>query len=172
MDIVNMELSTSVPGFRIEKATRADVPLILSLIEELAEYERLRHEVVATEEILREELFGEHPCAEVIIGYYQDQPAGFALFFHNMSTFLGRRGLYLEDVYVRPEMRGRGIGRAMLVYLARLANERGCGRFEWAVLDWNEPAIKFYKALGAIPMDQWTIFRLTGEALDRLAEER
>lgn len=157
--------------FRIEAAIEADVPLILSLIKELAEYERLSHEVVATEEQLREELFGERPVAEVIIAYAQDQPVGFALFFHNMSTFLGRRGLYLEDLYVKPEFRGRGFGRAMLVYLARLAVERNCGRLEWAVLDWNEPAIRFYEKLGAVAMDEWTIYRLSGEALHRLAAQ-
>ncbi|MCS6806923.1 MAG: GNAT family N-acetyltransferase [Acidobacteriota bacterium] len=160
-----------IAHFRIELATDADVPLILSLIKELAEYERLSHEVVATEEQLRNELFGERPVAEVIIGYVEDQPVGFALFFHNMSTFLGRRGLYLEDLYVKPEFRGRGFGRAMLVYLARLAVKRGCGRLEWAVLDWNEPAIRFYEKLGAVAMHEWTIYRLSGEALHRLAAQ-
>jgi GNAT superfamily N-acetyltransferase len=166
-----MKLTKLAADFRIKQAVEADVPLILSFIKELAEYERLSHTVVATEDLLRDALFGAHPCAEVIIAYDQNKPVGFALFFHNTSTFLGRRGVYLEDLYVRPEARGKGIGRALLVSLARLAKERGCGRFEWAVLDWNEPAIKFYKSLGAVPMDEWTIFRLTGEALDRLAEE-
>ncbi len=165
-----MNASPLVTSLRIERAVEKDVPLILSFIKGLAEYERLSHEVVATEELLREALFGERPCAEVIIAYEQDAPVGFALFFHTMSTFLGRRGLYLEDLYVPPESRGKGIGRAMLVYLARLAKERGCGRFEWAVLDWNEPAIRFYRNLGAVSLDEWTVFRLTGEALDELAE--
>lgn len=164
-----MESTTSIADFRIEQAGEKDVPLIHAFIRELAEYERLSHEVVATEASLRETLFGERPAAEVVIGYEGDAPVGFALFFHNFSTFLSRRGLYLEDLYVRPESRGKGMGRAMLVHLARLARERGCGRFEWAVLDWNEPAIRFYKSLGAEAMDDWTTFRLTGAALERLA---
>lgn len=158
-------------GLRIEKATEKDVAVILWFIRQLAEYERLSHAVVATEEILRETLFGHRRTAEVVIGYYEDAPVAFAVFFHNFSTFLGRPGIYLEDLFVIPEMRGRGFGRAMLVYLARLTRERRCGRLEWSVLDWNEPAIKFYKNLGAVPMDDWTVFRLTGEALERLAGE-
>jgi len=157
-------------AFRIERATERDVPLILSLIKALAEYERMSNEVVATEAGLRETLFGAHPSAEVVIGYAGSEPAGFALFFHNYSTFLGRPGLYLEDLFVVPRFRGSGLGRALLTHLATLAVERGCGRFEWAVLDWNEPAIGFYKKLGARPMDEWTIFRVTGDALHRLAE--
>ena len=125
-----------------------------------------------TEETLRESLFGSRPSAEVLLGYYQDKPVTFAVFFHNFSTFLGRRGLYLEDLFVIPEMRGKGFGRALLVHLAQIARERNCGRFEWAVLDWNEPAIEFYKRLGAVPMSEWTIFRVTGKALDRLADGR
>jgi len=125
-----------------------------------------------TEETLRESLFGSRPSAEVLLGYYQDKPVAFAVFFHNFSTFLGRRGLYLEDLFVIPEMRGKGFGRALLVRLAQIARERNCGRFEWAVLDWNEPAIEFYKRLGAVPMSEWTIFRVTGKALDRLADGR
>jgi GNAT superfamily N-acetyltransferase len=164
-----MNSATSIPNFRIERTGPQDIPLILSLIKELAEYERLSESVTATEELLREALFGEHPRAEAVLGYYEDAPVSFALFFHNFSTFIGRPGLYLEDLYVRPAMRGRGLGRAMLVYLAQVARERRCGRMEWAVLDWNEPAIKFYKSLGAVPMDDWTVFRLTGEALDKLA---
>ena len=150
-------------------ATEDDVPLILSFIRELAEYEKLSHEVVATEGVLRESLFGERTGAEVVICYYEGSPAGFALFFHNFSTFLGRPGLYLEDLYVKPEMRGRGLGRALLVHLAGIAKERGCGRMEWSVLDWNEPAIKLYKGIGATPMDEWTVYRVTGEALEDLA---
>ena len=153
----------------IRPATEDDVPLILSLIRELAEYERLSHEVVATEDMLRESLFGERRAAEVFLAYYEDALTGFALFFHSFSTFLGRPGIYLEDLYVKPEFRGKGIGRALLTYLARLAKERGCGRLEWSVLDWNEPAIKLYKNIGAIPMDEWTVYRVSGEALDRLA---
>ncbi len=121
--------------------------------------------------MLREELFGPHPGAEVVIGYDKDVPVSFAVFFHNFSTFVGRRGLYLEDLFVKPEARGKGIGRAMLAYLAKLAKEGQCGRLEWAVLDWNESAIKFYQSLGATPMDDWTIFRLSGDALERLARE-
>lgn len=157
--------------FRICKATERDVALILSFIRELADYEHLSHEVIADEGTLRESLFGERSYAEVLIGYHHDLPVSFALFFHNISTFLGRPGIYLEDLYVRPDFRGRGVGRAMLVYLARLAKERRCGRLEWSVLDWNEPAIRFYQSLGAIPMSEWSVFRLTGEALDRLAGE-
>jgi GNAT superfamily N-acetyltransferase len=145
--------------------------LILSFIKELAEYERLSGSVIVTEDALEDALFGKRPYAEAVIGYYEDAPVGFALFFHNVSTFIGRPGLYLEDLYVRPEMRGRGFGRALLVYLAQVARARGCARMEWAVLDWNEPAIRFYKGLGARPMDDWTVFRLTDEALDQLAGE-
>ena len=166
-----MRPATSIPNFRIERTGPQDVPLILSFIKELAEYERLAESVTATEDLLREALFGERPSAEAVIGYDGDTPVSFALFFHNFSTFIGRPGLYLEDLYVKPALRGRGIGRAMLRYLAQLAKERGCGRLEWAVLDWNERAIKFYKSLGAAPLAEWTVFRLTGEALDKLAAE-
>lgn len=152
----------------IRPATAADSATILSLIQALAEYEKLSHEVVATAETLRETLFGERPQAEAIIAEWEGQPAGFALFFHNYSTFLSRRGLYLEDLFVKPELRGRGIGKALFTRLARIAVERGCGRFEWSVLDWNEPAIGFYEALGAEPMSEWTVFRLSGEALRKL----
>jgi GNAT superfamily N-acetyltransferase len=160
-----------VSGLRIRPAREADVPLVLRFIRELAEYERLLHEVVATEERLRETLFGARPAAEVVIAEEEGEPLGFALFFHNYSTFLAQPGLYLEDLYVRPEARGRGTGRALLSHLARLAKERGCGRLEWWVLDWNESAIRFYRSLGAQPMDDWTVFRLTGDDLARLAEE-
>jgi GNAT superfamily N-acetyltransferase len=158
-------------SLQIRKASEADVPVIVWFIRQLAEYERLLQEAVMTEESLRESLFGSRPSAEVLLGYYQDKPVAFAVFFHNFSTFLGRRGLYLEDLFVIPEMRGKGFGRAFLVHLAKIARERNCGRFEWAVLDWNEPAIQFYKKLGAVPMNEWSIFRVTGEALERLAEE-
>ena len=162
MDVTNETL-------RIERATPRDVPLILRLIKALAEYERMSSDVVATEDGLRETLFGARPSAEVVIGYAGTEPAGFALFFENYSTFLGKPGLYLEDLFVVPEYRGRGYGKALLTHLATLAVERGCGRFEWSVLDWNEPAIGFYKNLGAKPMDEWTIFRVTGDALSQLA---
>ncbi|WP_228282375.1 GNAT family N-acetyltransferase [Rubrobacter tropicus] len=154
----------------VREATVDDVPLVLSFIRELAEYEKLSHEVVATEGALRETLFGERRYAEVLIGEQDGAPAGFALFFHNYSTFLGKPGIYLEDLYVRPEFRGAGIGRALLARLARLTVERGCGRLEWWVLDWNEPSIGFYKKLGAVPMDDWTVYRLTGEALEALVD--
>ncbi|HUP49945.1 MAG TPA: GNAT family N-acetyltransferase [Thermoanaerobaculia bacterium] len=153
----------------IRAAAEADVPLILSFIRDLARYEKLEESVVTTEERLRDSLFGERPYAEVLIGEESGQPVAFALFFHNYSTFLGRPGLYLEDLFVKPEARGRGHGRAMLARLARVARERNCGRMEWWVLDWNEPAIAFYRRLGAVPMDDWTVFRLSGEALEKLA---
>ena len=155
--------------FRIEPATGKDVPLILRLIKGLAEYEKLSDQVVATEASLRDTLFGAHPGAEVVIGYAGDEPAGFALFFHSYSTFLGQRGLYLEDLFVVPEWRGRGLGRQLLSHLARLAVERDCGRMEWSVLNWNEPAIRVYAGIGARPMDEWTTYRLTGAALRALA---
>ena len=157
------------PPLRIRPAAVADVPVILHLIRGLAEYERLLDECVATEDQLRDTLFGDRPQAEVVIAEWEGGPAGFALFFHNYSTFLAQRGLYLEDLFVLPAHRGRGIGRALLVHLAQLAVERGCGRFEWSVLDWNAPAIAFYRALGAEPMDDWTIMRVTGARLATLA---
>ncbi|OFW15253.1 MAG: hypothetical protein A3F70_13000 [Acidobacteria bacterium RIFCSPLOWO2_12_FULL_67_14] len=156
---------------RIVPATAADAPLLLRLIRDLAEYERLSQDVVATEASLRESLFGAEPGAQAVIAYVGEEPAGVAVWFYNFSTFLGRPGLYLEDLFVRPEWRGRGLGRALLQYLAREAVARRCGRMEWAVLDWNAPAIGFYRSLGAVPMDEWTVYRLTGEALRRLADE-
>ncbi|MDP8939622.1 MAG: GNAT family N-acetyltransferase [Actinomycetota bacterium] len=152
-------------------ATEEDVPLLLRFIKELAEYENLSHEVSATAEVLKESLFGGRRVAEALLAYSGGEPAGFALFFHNFSTFLGRPGIYLEDLYVRPEFRGSGIGRALLARLAKLAKERGCGRLEWWVLDWNEPSIGFYKSLGAVAMDDWTVYRVAGEALERLSRE-
>ena len=154
--------------FQIRPATVADVPTVLGLIRELAEYERLLHEVVATDEMLIQALFGPRPVVECAIAIVDGQPAGFALFFHNFSTFLARPGLYLEDLYVRPDHRGQGVGEALLRHLARLAVERGCGRMEWAVLDWNKRAIEFYERMGARGVKEWTIFRVTGEALARL----
>jgi len=158
-------------GLRIERADARDVPLILRLIKALAEYERMSDEVIATEDSLRETLFGARPSAEVVIAYAGTEPAGFALFFQNYSTFLGKPGLYLEDLFVAPEYRGRGYGKALLQHLATLAVKRGCGRFEWSVLDWNEPAIGFYRKLGAQPMQDWTIFRVSGDALRKLAAQ-
>lgn len=156
----------------IRQTTAADVPLILSFIRGLAEYERLAHAVVATEDILRTSLFGPRPSAEVVIAEVEGAAAGFALFFHNFSTFIGKPGIYLEDLFVLPGMRGHGIGRALLQHLASLTIERDCGRMEWAVLHWNEPAIGFYRSLGAIPMTEWSVYRLAGEALTRLAKGR
>ncbi len=156
--------------FAIRTATESDIPLILTFIRALADYEKLAHAVVATEELLHATLFGEKRYAEVLIGEEDGTPVGFALFFHNYSTFLARPGLYLEDLFVKPEKRGRGYGKALLVRLAQIAKERRCGRFEWAVLDWNTPAIEFYKSLGARAVDDWTIFRVDGEALDALAK--
>src|ERR1051325_2317772 len=165
-----MSSATGMDNLRIEKASEGDVPVILSFIRELAEYERMSDEVVATEDLLRTALFGERAMAEVVIAYRDEQAVGFALFFHNFSTFLGQPGIYLEDLYVQPHARGQGIGRALLAHLARLGKERGCGRVEWAVLDWNEPAIRCYQGLGAVPMSEWTVFRATGDTLDRLAQ--
>ena len=156
---------------RIAAATPADVPLILALIRELADYERMSDHVVATEADIERALFGERPCAEAVIARVGDEVVGFALFFQSFSTFVGRPGLYLEDLYVRPAHRGRGIGRGLLAHLARLAVERRCGRFEWSVLDWNELAISSYRRAGAVPMDEWTVYRLTGEPLRALAAE-
>ena len=162
---------TKIIGLTLRFATIDDVPDILDLIKELADYEKLSHEVVATEEKLKESLFGERPVAEVIIADYMTKPVGFSLFFHNFSTFLGQPGIYIEDIYIKPEQRGMGIGKTILVYLAGLAIERGCGRIEWSVLDWNINALNFYNGLGARAMDGWTVFRLTGETLSRLSNE-
>ena len=157
------------PLLSIRPAAVDDVPLIRALIGELAVYEKLADAAVATEDDLRVQLFGDWPAAEVLIGEADGEPAGFALFFHNFSTFLGKRGLYLEDLFVRPAFRGSGLGRQLMATLARIAVQRGCGRFEWSVLDWNEPAIRFYRSLGATGMDGWTVQRLDGEALHALA---
>ena len=157
------------PVFRIAPATPDDVAAILAMIEALAYYEQLRPLCVATDSDLRAALFGSRPAAEVVVGWEDRTAVGFALFFHNFSTFLGRKGLYLEDLFVRPAYRRRGYGRALLMHLARIAVERGCGRFEWAVLDWNAPAIDFYQSLGAALLPDWRIVRVTGPALSRLA---
>lgn len=163
-----MLIDTKIDDFKLRFAEIKDVPLILGFIKELANYEQMSNEVVATEENLKESLF-ERKMAEVIIGEYKSKPVAFALFFHNFSTFLGRPGIYLEDLYVKPEMRGKGIGTIMLSFLAKLCVERKCGRLEWCCLDWNEPAIEFYKQMGAAPMDEWTVYRVCGDALDKLA---
>jgi len=157
------------PLLSIRTATADDVPLVAQLIRELAEYEKLAHAAVATEDGLRGQLFGERPAAEVLIAEADGEPAGFALFFHTFSTFLGKRGLYLEDLFVRPAFRGLGLGRHLMAALARTAVQRDCGRFEWSVLDWNEPAIAFYRRLGAVGLDEWTVQRLEGDALHALA---
>ena len=157
-------------SIRLEPATHNDVPIILRFIRELAEYEKLAHEVVATEDVLRASLFGSRPAAEAVIAYERDEPVGFALYFQTFSTFLGKPGLYLEDLYVTPAQRGHGIGRRLLAYVARVAVERGYGRLEWSVLNWNEPALAVYRKIGARPMDDWTVQRLTGEALKSLAQ--
>lgn len=150
-------------------ATEADVPVILSLIRELADYEKLTHEVVATVDSLRETLFGPRPCAEALMGCVDGQAVGFALFFQNYSTFLARPGLHLEDLYVQPAHRGCGLGKALITAVARIAQERGCGRYEWTVLDWNTPAIRFYESLGAEMKGDWRIMRVTGDALEKMA---
>ena len=157
-------------NFTIRPARVADVPVILELIRALATYERAPNEVTATEKGLTEVLFGKKPAAEVLLAFENETAVGFAVFFYNFSTWLGRPGLYLEDLFVRPEDRGKGYGRALLIDLAKIARERGCGRMEWAVLNWNEPAIEFYRKLGANPMDEWTVFRLTRDGIARLAD--
>ena len=157
------------PEIALRAATPADIPQILDFIRGLAEYEKLAHEAVATPALLETHLFGERPAAEVVIAEADGVPAGFALFFHSFSTFLGQPGLYLEDLFVLPGHRGFGIGRRLMVHLAQLAVTRGCGRFEWSVLDWNEPAIRLYRSLGAVGLDEWTVQRVTGDALQALA---
>src|SRR4051812_12535837 len=154
----------------IREATEADIPVIFGVIRDLAAYERAPNEVSATEAGLQEVLFGQKRAAEVLLGFAGEEAVGFAVFFHNFSTWLGRPGLYLEDLFVKPEERGKGYGRALLVRLGKIALERGCGRLEWAVLNWNEPAIQFYRKLGAKPLDEWTVYRLTGDDIEALAE--
>jgi GNAT superfamily N-acetyltransferase len=159
-------------GFRIRHGTAADVPILLELIRALAEYERLLAQLSATEESLRTHLFGARPAAEAVLAEAGATAVGFAVFFQNFSTFLGRPGLFLEDLFVRPEHRGRGYGKALMVFVARLAQRRGCGRLEWSVLDWNAPARDFYRRLGARPLDDWIGQRMTGDALAQLAAQR
>ena len=166
-----MTISTHLKEFVIRDTTVEDSELILNFIKELAEYEQLSHEVVATIETLRETLFGEKAYAEVVIGEFEGVPVGYALFFYNFSTFTGRPGIYLEDIYVNKEMRGKGFGKCLLAYIAKLAVERNCTRVDWSVLDWNEPSIQFYQSIGAIPMEAWTVQRLHGDALLSFAGE-
>lgn len=161
-------IDTKLVDFKLRFAGSGDVSLILGFIKELADYEKMLPDVVATEEGLRESLF-QRKMAEVIIGEYKNQPVCFALFFHNFSTFLGKPGIYLEDLYVKPEMRGKGFGKIILSFLAQLVIERKCGRLEWWCLDWNKPSIEFYKRLGAVPMEEWTVYRVCDEALHKLA---
>jgi GNAT superfamily N-acetyltransferase len=163
--------ATRVPDLYIRYAARDDVPVLLSLIRELAEFEKLLHAMQASEAELAEELFGSKRVAEALIAELSGEVVGFALFFHNFSTFVGRKGLYLEDLYVRPHARRRGVGRALITFVAKIAVERRCGRFEWSVLDWNTRAIDFYRSLGAVAMDEWTVQRVTGDALERLARQ-
>lgn len=164
-----MLIDTKLEDFKLRFAEEKDIPIILEFIRELADYEQMLNDVVATEDSLKNSLF-EQKMAEVVIGEYQNKPVAFALFFHNFSTFLGKPGIYLEDLYVKPDMRGKGIGKTMLSFLAKLAVQRKCGRLEWSCLDWNEPSIQFYKNIGSIPMEEWTGYRMQDEALAKLAE--
>lgn len=166
-----MKLDTVIKNFIIRSPTVDDCTLILGFIKELAEYEKLLHEVTATAETLEETLFSDNPYAEVIIGEFERKPIGYALFFNNFSTFTGRPGIYLEDIYIQPEMRGKGMGKCMLAYIANLAVQRNCTRVEWSVLDWNTPSIQFYRSIGAIPMDGWTVQRLYGKELQVFSKE-
>ncbi|MBT3530973.1 MAG: GNAT family N-acetyltransferase [Gammaproteobacteria bacterium] len=166
-----MNIATAIPEFSIRSSTAEDCELILGFIKELAEYEKLSHEVVATPETLRESLFGDKPYAEVLIAEYRDKPVGYALYFHNYSTFTGRPGIYLEDIYIQPHVRGMGFGKSLLSYLAKTAVDMNFTRVEWSVLDWNEPSIQFYRSIGAAPMDGWTVQRLDGEELASFAAE-
>jgi GNAT superfamily N-acetyltransferase len=163
--MVNKKKDTKI---KIVNAKKENVSLVLSFIKELAEYEKLLGEVTATEKLLKKTLFAKKSVAKVLLAYYNDEPAGFAVFFYNFSTFIGKPGLYLEDVFVKPAFRGKGIGKAILIHLAGHAKKNDCGRFEWAVLDWNKSAIKFYKSLNALPMDEWTIYRLDRDAINDL----
>ncbi|WP_372638976.1 N-acetyltransferase family protein [Fodinibius sp.] len=166
---MSQKISTHLSDCYLRFAREKDVPLIFNFIQRLAEYEKMSDQVVATEDQLRKNLFGDQRYAEVVLAYYCDQPVGFALFFHNFSTFTGAPGIHLEDLYVKSEVRGKGIGSTLLGFLAQLAVDRNCARLEWTVLDWNKPAIEFYRALGARPLDEWTTFRLTGKSLKKVA---
>jgi GNAT superfamily N-acetyltransferase len=166
-----MIINTSIKDFQIRHASIEDCPQILAFIKELAEYEKLSHEVVATVETLEQSLFGDPAYARVLMGEYQGQAVGYALFFHNFSTFTGRPGIYLEDIYVQPAYRGKGFGKKLLSYIAHRARELDCTRVEWSVLDWNEPSIQFYRSIGAAPMDGWTVQRLDGDALAHFADQ-
>lgn len=163
-------ISTRIDGLELRLATADDVPTILSFIQQLADYEKLSDQVVATEQKLRDSLFADTPYAEVVLANYQGKDVGFALFFHNYSTFLAKPGIYLEDLFVEPACRGVGVGKALITYLAKLAVERDCGRLEWSVLDWNQPAIDFYQSLGAVMLHDWRINRVTGATLAQMAE--
>ncbi len=156
---------------KITTATEHDAPVILDLIRQLAEYERLSHEVIATEQQIRDTLFGEHPAAEVLLASFEGETVGYAVFFTNYSTFFAKSGFYLEDLFVKPHVRGKGVGKALMARLAQLALERNCGRINWQVLNWNEPSLAFYRSLGATPLDEWTTYQVAGEALDRLAAQ-
>lgn len=162
-------IDTNIENFKIRKAGKEDISIVLEFIKELAEYEKMTDDVVATEEILEESLFTQK-VAEVVFGEYNGEPVGFALFFHNFSTFIGRPGIYLEDIFIRPEARGKGFGKIMISYVAKVAKERNCGRLEWACLDWNTPSIEFYKSIGAIPMEEWTVYRAKEDTISKLAE--
>ena len=166
-----MKLHTDIQNFIIRSTTVDDCTLILDFIKELAEYEKLLHEVTATADTLKETLFSDNPYAEVIIGEFEKKPIGYALFFNNFSTFTGRPGIYLEDIYVQPKMRGKGMGKCMLAYIANVAVQRNCTRVEWSVLDWNTPSIRFYRSIGAVPMDGWTVQRLHGKELQSFSKE-
>lgn len=167
---MNRIIKTKNPNVVFRFAEEKDVPLILELIRGIAEYEKLSNEVVATEELLLDSLF-KKKIAEVIIAEYKNETAGFALFFYNFSTFVGRPGIYLEDLFIKPHLRGKGIGKLLLAYLGKLAVERNCGRIEWSVLNWNEPAIQFYKKVGAHPMSGWTVFRIAGDSIQKIADQ-
>jgi GNAT superfamily N-acetyltransferase len=164
-------ITTQIPGFTIRKASAQDAELVLFFIQELAKYEKLLDQCVATKEALTQHLFSDQPCAEVYLAYELDEPVGFCLFFTNFSTFLAQPGIYLEDIYIRTECRNQGYGKVLLSFIAKLAVDRGCGRFEWSVLDWNEPSIAFYRKIGAVGMEEWTSQRLSGDALHQLASE-
>ena len=167
---MNTKIQTRIDGFKIRFAEEKDAAAIFSMVKELAEYEKLLDSLKATEDLLRESLF-KRSVAETVIGEYEGQPVGYAIFFHNFSSFVGRIGIYIEDLYVKPQLRGKGFGEAMFLYIAKLAVERNCGRLEWSCLNWNTPSIAFYQKMGAVPLDEWTTYRLTGETLTKIAIE-